>query len=178
MKKIVIFLGPSGSGKTILSKKLLDLGYKEIVGSTTREPRQGEINGKDYYFLTSEEFKNTSMIEFTEYAGNYYGTSIKEIEDKFQQSDKLFAVLNKDGVESFKKFYGDIVTTVYIYASLEKLEKHMIARNDNPDKINIRLQNVINDKELENIHLANYVIINEKSIDDSFELLKFMLGEK
>lgn len=177
-KRIVLFFGPSGSGKSVLSKKLFDLGYVELVSSTTRKPRLGEINGKDYYFLTPEEFENTKMVEKAKYADNYYGTSIHEIEDKFKQSDKLFAVVEKTGLAAFKKLYGDMVTSVYIYASLDVLESHMKGRHDQPDKISTRLQNAINTGELNNIHLADYVIINNKTIEESFELLKFMLGEK
>ena len=83
-KRIVLLFGPSGSGKSVLSKKLFDLGYVELISSTTREPRAGEINGKDYYFLTAEEFEKTKMIEKTQYNGNWYGTEISEIRNKLQ----------------------------------------------------------------------------------------------
>lgn len=177
MKKIVVFYGPSGSGKTILSRELLKLGYEEIVGATTREPRNKEKHGREYYFLTQEEFFNTKMVEYAEYSGKYYGTPEEEIEKKFIKSDKLFTILEKNGVESFKKFYGDLVTTIYIYCPPDILEQRMIERGESQETIVKRLKNIVATGELNNISLADYVIITNKTFEENLKLLKFMLGE-
>lgn len=177
MKKIIIFYGPSGSGKTILSRELLKLGYEEIVGATTRDPRKGEIHTRDYYFFTEEEFFRTEMVEYSEYSGKYYGKPVNEITKKFKKSDKLFAILDKNGVESFKKLYGDLVTTVYIYCPPDILEQRMVDRGESQETIVKRLKNIVATGELSNISLADYVIITNKPFEENLKLLKFMLGE-
>lgn len=178
MKKIVVCYGPSGAGKTSLAKELINLGYIKIIGSTTRVPRAGETNGIDYYFLDKEEFLNTEMVETAQYADDYYGTQLQEVQKKLEQSDKVFAILESNGVKSFKEYYGDLVTTVYIYCSPEVSRQHMENRGDDPLKIEKRLRNAFEKGEFNNISLADYVIINEKTFEESFKLLKFMLGEE
>lgn len=132
--KAIIFSAPSGSGKTTIVKHLLeknpDLGFS--ISASTRDRRgRSEEHGKDYYFLTPEEFKkkidNNDFIEWEEvYAGNFYGTLKSEI-DRIWQSGKnvIFDVDVKGGL-NLKKYFGDRALAVFVKVpSLEMLKARL-----------------------------------------------------
>ena len=132
--KAIIFSAPSGSGKTTIVKHLLeknpDLGFS--ISASTRDRRgRSEEHGKDYYFLTPEEFKkkidNDDFIEWEEvYAGNFYGTLKSEI-DRIWQSGKnvIFDVDVKGGL-NLKKYFGDRALAVFVKVpSLEMLKERL-----------------------------------------------------
>ena len=105
---IVTVTGPSGSGKTVLSKKLKDSGFEPLVSTTTRLPRQGEIDGVDYYFLSEEQFnkdlKNGLFMENVEYNGILYGVSSKEASRAFSMNRPAVLVAEPHGVEQISDF--------------------------------------------------------------------------
>lgn len=182
MKIIYCFLGPSSSGKTTLAKNLKDIGFIELVSCTTRKIRIGEIEGSDYYFLTKEEFNNTELIECVEYSGNYYGLSKKEIDNKLQDNDKIFVILDKQGVLKIKELYGDIVKVIYVYCSEETLKERLLERgkkmNISEEQTLSRIDTITREGELNNISLADYVIINDKNnLEKNINLLKFIVGD-
>lgn len=162
-KKLFGIVGPSGSGKsTYVAYARKKLGYGEIVSTTTRAIRIGEINGKDYHFVTREEFENIEMIEVDEYSGNLYGTAQKDLDNAYRQSDKAFMVLTFEGAQSFKTLFHekslDIdVITIFVNTPIGELEKRMIRRGDDLDKIKERIDNIITRKEYENKEKTDYV---------------------
>lgn len=104
---IVTITGPSGSGKTVLSHLLRDRGMKDMVSTTTRDPRQGEQNGRDYHFVTREQF-NTDLqagkfMENIEYNGVLYGVSVNEAELAFELNRPAVLVAEPHGVEQVYK---------------------------------------------------------------------------
>lgn len=110
--KIVCLLGRSGAGKTLISNELEKLKYKKMVSYTTRLPREGEVHGKDYYFITKEVFDNlikkNIIIEWSEYNGNYYGLSHPV------GSTHYVAVVELRGFKRLKEIYGNQVIGIYI----------------------------------------------------------------
>lgn len=132
--KALIFSAPSGSGKTTIVKHLLktnpDLGFS--ISASTRDKRgRTEENGKDYYFLTPEEFKskidNDEFIEWEEvYAGNFYGTLKSEIERIWKSGkDVIFDVDVKGGL-NLKRYFGDKALSVFVKVpSIEVLEARL-----------------------------------------------------
>ena len=105
---IVTVTGPSGSGKTVLSKKLKDSGFEPLISTTTRLPRQGEVDGVDYYFLSEEQFnrdlKNGLFMENVEYNGVLYGVSSKEASRAFSMNKPAVLVAEPHGVEQIADF--------------------------------------------------------------------------
>ena len=100
--KLIIVSGPSGSGKSTVTKIVKDkLNIPLSISATTRNPRDGEINGKDYFFLSKEEFKNKiANDEFYEYAevhGNYYGTLKKTVEDNLNRGLNVILEIDVQG---------------------------------------------------------------------------------
>lgn len=135
--KAIIFSAPSGSGKTTLVKHLLqnnpDLGFS--ISASTRDKRgRSEQHGKDYYFLTPEEFKkkidNDEFIEWEEvYEGNYYGTLKSEITRIWSEGKNVIFDVDVKGGLNLKKYFGDKALAVFVKVpSLEILEERLKAR--------------------------------------------------
>jgi guanylate kinase len=158
--KLIIFSAPSGSGKTTIVKHLLatnpNLGFS--ISACTRDKRgRNEVNGKDYYFLTPEEFKqkidNNEFVEWEQvYVGAFYGTLKSEIERVWSlQKHVLFDVDVKGGL-SLKKYYGDRALAIFVKVpSLEILEQRLRSRGtDSDDSISKRLFKVKFEMSFEN----------------------------
>ncbi len=108
--KLIIFSAPSGSGKTTIVKEIIktDIPFGFSVSATSRAPRSGEINGRDYHFLSIEEFKsaisNNEFLEWEEvYENQFYGTLISEVEEKLDAELNVDALENDMGEKRAKK---------------------------------------------------------------------------
>jgi guanylate kinase len=123
MSKLVVVVGQSGSGKTLLAEKL---GYNKVITATTRIPREGEINGKDYYFLSKGEFenkiKNNDFIEYVKLGEKYYGTPISSLSDNENQ----IIILDSKGVESLLKNNIDCIV-IYMQRSIDKIKESLMS---------------------------------------------------
>lgn len=166
--KLIIFSAPSGSGKTTLVKHLLSLDYslEFSVSATSRQPRPGETHGKDYYFLSGEEFrekiKNREFLEWEEvYGGIFYGTLKSEVE-RIRNSGKhvIFDVDVVGGV-NIKKFYGDDALAVFVKPpSVEELKNRLEKRStETEEKIKMRIAKA--QQELGFESRFDVVIVNE-----------------
>lgn len=148
---ILVLLGGSCSGKTDLAEKCVDLGYERVITNTTRQ-RRIDDSENSYNFLTKEEFQqkieNNEMIEYAEYNGNLYGTSIDSI------TEKCVIVLEPNGYKAIKKIYGEKVVGIYLKVSDEERRKRGIFRGDNEEILNKRIQE---DKETFNESLEKIV---------------------
>jgi len=183
-KKIWLLLGPSGSGKTTFGLYMQELGIPEIISHTTRKPRvnkQGELiefNGVNYYFVTLDEFNQVEMLENFPYADNWYGTSVKEVEDKLNNYGSAYAILNLDGVKLFKQKFGNLVKTIYIYCSPDILYQRMLDRGDLENEAHRRIKNLIDTGELNNIEYSDYVIRTDKhDLEFCKQMIKFIISE-
>ncbi len=166
---MLILVGPSASGKTEATKILIEkYNLKKLVTYTTRNMRVHEVNGKDYHFISKEEFmdkiKNNFFIEYVEYNGNFYGTSREDL-----SKDKV-VILEPAGVKAYVQKAKELIKICYLRTSIEYRLKRMIARMDDPKEIEKRIQNddLIFNKELET--LADWVIdSNDISLEDLTE---------
>lgn len=168
---IFAFLGSSGSGKDSLAIMLEEeFGVTRLISHTTRIPRKGE-NNKSYFFVDVDTFNTFDFIEEVEYAGNKYGLSKAEIDDKLKSND-VYTIVNREGVEALKSLYGDQVKCIYIYADMATTRERMIARGDSKEAIEIRLNNAIVDREFENFDIADKVIYNNKDLSSARQSLR------
>lgn len=162
-QKLFGIVGPSGSGKsTYVAYARKMTGFGEIISTTTRLPRKGEQDGKDYHFVSDEEFKKIEMIEVDEYSGNFYGTAQKDLDNAYCQSDCAFMVITYEGTQSFKRVFKeknlDIeVITIFVYTPIEELEKRMIHRGDDMRKVQERIENIQKRNEYGNMEKTDYV---------------------
>ena len=162
---LVVLSGPSGVGKGTLAK-LLSERNKNValsISCTTRAPRGGEINGKEYFFIEKEEFKNKinqgGFLEYSEHFENYYGTPKSFVLSKLESKDVLLEIDVNGGLE-IKKNYPDAVLIMIAPPSLEEVRNRLIKRNtESLEKINLRMQRI--DYELGKKDLYDYTVIND-----------------
>lgn len=146
--KLIVFSAPSGAGKTTLVKHALE-HVNQIqfsISCTTRDIREGEEHGKDYYYLSAEEFKskigNDEFIEYEEvYTNNYYGTLKAEIQRITEQGKSVVFDIDVMGGLNIKKMYGQDCLTVFVHPpSLAVLEERLVARNtESEEKLQQRI---------------------------------------
>ena len=181
---IYIFCAPSGSGKSTMVKHMLHKypGKFELsVSCTTRPPRGQEVNGREYYFISVEEFKkrieNNDFIEYEQvYEGLYYGTLKEEIE-RIEAAGRqvLFDVDVKGGL-NLKKILGDEATSIFICPpSIEELRRRLEGRGDtSPEMIEKRLAKA--EEELSYKPYFDRVVVND-DLTHAFEQLDAIIAE-
>lgn len=163
--KFIVISGPSGVGKgTICNKLLNELNAWYSVSTTTRSPREGEVEGVNYYFVTKEDFeekiKNDEFLEYNIYNGNYYGTSKKIVLEKMDKGINVFSEIDVNGAHNIKKIFPDALLIYIAPPSIETLRERLIGRGtESIDKINERLK--IAEKELKEIDFYDYVVVND-----------------
>lgn len=174
---ILIISGPSGCGKSTLLKEV----YKNIsdyyfsISTTTREPRIGEVNGVDYFFVSKEEFeediKNGNFLEYAKVHDNYYGTSLKPIIKALNEGKLVIFDIDVQGHHLVRKKMNDSVTSVFITTpSLKVLEERLNNRNsDSLEVIEKRVKNA--KKEIEFFDEYDYFIVNDNLESASNELV-------
>jgi len=168
---ILVISGPSGAGKsTIIDAASAEIGeFYFSVSTTTREPREGEVDGIDYYFVSKEEFetdiKNGSFLEYAIVHGNYYGTSLKPVREALKKDKLVIFDIDVQGHRLVQEALGDIVVSTFITPStLTQLINRLSTRkSDNIDVINKRLQNAKD--EIKAIDEFDYLIINDNVQD-------------
>jgi guanylate kinase len=183
--KAIIFSAPSGSGKTTIVKHLLqlDLNLEFSVSACSRKPRKNEIEGRDYYYMTVEEFRKGieqgDFIEWEEvYENNYYGTLRREIERIWKAGRQVVFDVDVIGGLNLKKiFAGDALAVFVQPPSLEVLEKRLRERSTEPeDKIIDRLAKA--ETEMEYAGMFDAVIINDvlrEALDRAEQLVRDFL---
>ena len=163
--KFIVISGPSGVGKgTICNVLIKELSAWYSVSMTTREKREGEIEGKNYFFVTKEEFeeniKQNNFIEYNIYNDNYYGTPKSKILEKINNGQDVFSEIDVNGARNIKKQFPDSLLIYIAPPSLEELKNRLINRGtDSEEQINNRLE--IAKEELKQTDMYDYVIIND-----------------
>ncbi|MDR3071247.1 MAG: guanylate kinase [Endomicrobium sp.] len=172
---VVVISAPSGAGKTSICDAIARSdGAVYSVSYTTRSPRQGEKNGKEYFFVDESNFKkmikSDKFAEWAKVHGNYYGTP-RELLDKTLKSGKnIFLEIDVRGGMNIKKQYPQACMIFIMAPDLKTLEKRLVVRNkDRKETINIRLNNA--KKELTYLHKYEYLVVNRK-LKDSVVAIK------
>ena len=174
--KILIISGFSGVGKGAIVKSLLkdNSNYYLSVSATTRSPRKNEIDGKDYFFISKEEFKklilDNKFIEYTSYLDNYYGTLKESISRQTSKGKNVILEIEMEGAEKVKKQNSDIILIFILPPSLKELIRRLNNRNTESKK-NIVDRIFKAKSEIQYIKNYDYVIVNE-NIEKSVEIIK------
>ncbi len=164
--RLFVISAPSGAGKTTLIHHVLsrveNIAYS--VSHTTRTPRAGETNGKDYFFVTEQEFLSLiddgMMLEWAKVHGNYYGTSLGFVRDTLEKGTCLILDIDVQGAEQVMKFYPDCVSVFIMPPSMEELRHRLEQRGtDSQDMIKMRLENAR--MEMEKQSLYSHVLVND-----------------
>ncbi len=163
---LYVIVAPSGAGKSTLVSALLerepDIGLS--ISYTTRAPRPGELSGREYFFVSREEFKAMAdrgdFLEHAEVYGNWYGTSKRWIEKTRAAGSDVLLEIDWQGARSVKALFPDMTFIYILPPSIEVLRQRLIKRGkDAKDVIERRLAEAHED--LKHVHEADYVIINE-----------------
>jgi len=170
--KSIIFSAPSGSGKTTIVKHLLkqDLNLEFSISACSREPRENEVHGKDYYFLSVQDFRKGieqgDFIEWEEvYKGHYYGTLKSEMIRIWNAGRHVVFDVDVVGGSNLKIILGDDALAIFVKPpSLEILEQRLRDRSSDPEeKIRDRLAKA--SKEMEYANLFDVILLNDRLED-------------
>ncbi len=163
---VFIISAPSGAGKTTLCKEIIRImpDTKFSVSYTTRRPRPGEIDGKDYIFVNEDTFKrmieNDEFAEWAEVHGNYYGTSMKALNDIIESGQDVILDIDVQGAQQMRDRFG---TGVYIFVlppSLDVLRRRLEERGQNSlEEIERRVRKAV--EEIREYKKYDYVIVND-----------------
>ncbi len=166
MGKLFVISGSSGVGKGTLLKLFLDKHpeFKLSVSCTTRKPREGEENGVNYFFLSTEEFnnliKNDEFLEWAEFSCNMYGTQKAYVERKLSEGKNLILELDTTGALNVKKVMPEACLIFILPPSMEELESRLRGRHtESEDAIQKRLNTV--KIEIERSNQFDYKIVND-----------------
>ncbi|MGP1500393.1 MAG: guanylate kinase [Bergeyella cardium] len=175
--KVIIFSAPSGSGKTTLVKHALNT-FPQLafsISCTTRSPRGEEIHGKDYYFLSPEEFKlkiaEGAFVEYEEvYTDKFYGTLKDEVQRIWDENKVVIFDVDVKGGIALKKYFGAQALSIFIKPpSVEELERRLISRGTD-DETTIRTRISKAEEELSYQHLFDKIVTNDNLSDAKKEV--------
>ena len=162
---LLVISGPAGSGKGTVIKMLMerDGDFAYSVSATTRAPRPGEVDGKNYYFVTREEFeeriRSGGMIEHTSYCGNFYGTPKKEAEEMLRAGKNLILEIEVEGALNVKRLYPEAVMIMLLPPSFATQEERLRGRGtETEEKVLLRLERT--KEELKELSAYDYIVYN------------------
>lgn len=165
---LIVLSGPSGVGKGTVRKALFeqkDIQLHYSVSATTRKPREGEVNGVDYFFKTREEFEEmiakNGLLEWAKFVDNYYGTPIDYVEKTLQEGNDVFLEIEVQGAMQVKKAFPDGVFIFLAPPSLSELKNRIVSRGtETADVIQDRL--TVAKEEIDMMDAYDYVVENDK----------------
>jgi guanylate kinase len=142
--RLIVLTGPSGVGKGTLMKALLQR-HPELyfsVSVTTRSPRPGEINGKHYYFVSRDRFEQMvaqgELLEWAEFAGNYYGTPRQPVEEKIQEGKLVVLEIELEGARQIRSSFPSALRIFILPPSLKELEQRIRGRGQDSEEAIVR----------------------------------------
>lgn len=179
---LVILSAPSGCGKDTVFKALCKRrnDIVESVSATTRAPRDGEIDGVNYYFKTVGEFEkmiaNNGLLEYAKYNNCYYGTPVDGVQNAVDAGKVCFLIIEVQGAQSIMKMCPDAVSIFLLPPSMEVLEHRLRKRETNsPDDIKSRID--IAESEIKIAPLYKYNVVND-SLEDAVDEINEIINKE
>ncbi len=163
---MIVVSGFSGAGKGTLMKRLVEEydGYALSISATTREPRSGEKDGREYFFLSREQFEqkiaDSALIEYAEYCGNYYGTPRDYVENHLAAGHDVILEIEIQGALKIRKQYPDALLLFVSTPDAAELRRRLLGRGTETEEvIGRRLHRAA--QEAEGIEEYDYIVIND-----------------
>ena len=174
---LIVLSGPSGVGKGTVRKALFSQpgnDFQYSVSMTTRQPRPGEVNGKDYFFVSKEEFeqhiREGQMLEYAKYVDNYYGTPLKYINDTLDEGKDVFLEIEVNGAMQVRSKCPDGVFIFITPPDLMELRQRLIHRGtDSMEVINKRIHKAFG--EIQMMQNYDYAVVNDQ-VDNAVTKIK------
>ncbi len=180
---LFVISAPSGAGKTTLCKEIIDIfpNLRHSVSYTTRSARPGEVHGRDYFFISTDEFQRMiAAEEFAEWAevhGNFYGTALKTLEDFKANGIDVILDIDCQGAQQLKKRYRGAVYLFVLPPSYQELRRRLDCRSsDTPEVIERRIEAAAD--EIKESRWYDYIIINDVFIKAVEELKSVLIAEQ
>ncbi len=179
---LIVLSGPSGVGKGTLAKLLVDndQNISLSISCTTRAPREGEVHGREYFFIDKDEFKQKiacgGFLEYSEHFENFYGTPKAFVEQSLKNGDVLLEIDVNGGLE-VKKNFPDALLIMLMPPSKEEIKNRLLKRStESEEKINLRMQRI--DYELDKVGLYDYSVVNDELDRALNEIQNIIKNEK
>ncbi len=177
--KLFVYAGASGVGKGTIMKELLkkDESIKLSVSATTRLPREGEVDGREYFFVTRQKFEemiaNDGFLEHAQYCDNYYGTPKAYVDEKLNEGYNVFLEIELQGAQNVLNMRPDAVSIFILPPSVEELERRLRDRGtETEDAILKRLSQA--KVEMDHAKMYKYTVVNDdlqKAVEDVLEIV-------
>jgi guanylate kinase len=174
---LIVLSGPSGVGKGTVRKEIfshIDTSFEYSISMTTRKPREGEIDGVDYFFKSRGEFEQLiaeeKLLEYAEFVGNYYGTPVDYVRETLDKGKDVFLEIEVQGARQVRKKFPEGLFIFLMPPSLSELKNRIETRGtESEEVINNRLN--VAKEEIEMMNLYDYVVENDQ-IDHACERIK------
>ncbi|MCT8395463.1 guanylate kinase [Weissella soli] len=174
---LIVLSGPSGVGKGTVRKALFeetDIDFQYSISMTTRNPREGEMNGEDYFFVTREEFEKNiaegNMLEYAEYVGNYYGTPKTFIDDTLASGRDVFLEIEVQGALQVKEKMPEGAYIFLTPPDLDALKERLVGRGtEDMDVINKRVNTAAS--EIRMMANYDYAVVNDE-VENAVQRIK------
>lgn len=177
---LAVVSGFSGAGKGTIMKALLGKydNYALSISATTRKPREGEVHGREYFFLSVEEFEamieNDQFIEHARYVSNYYGTPRSYVEEKMAEGKDVILEIEIQGALKVKEKFPETLLVFVVPPTAEDLKNRLIGRGtETMDVIESRMDRAL--EEAEEMESYDYILVNdtvEKAVEDLHNLIQ------
>ncbi|MEL3972365.1 guanylate kinase [Rossellomorea oryzaecorticis] len=165
---LIVLSGPSGVGKGTVRKAIFsqeDTRFEYSISMTTRKPREGEVDGVDYFFKSREEFEalieQGKLLEYAEFVGNYYGTPVDYVRETINNGKDVFLEIEVQGAQQVRDKFPEGLFIFLAPPSLSELQNRLITRGTETDEV---IQGRLNTarKEIEMMNLYDYIVENDK----------------
>ncbi|RWR14076.1 guanylate kinase [Siminovitchia fortis] len=171
---LIVLSGPSGVGKGTVRKAVFsrpDAKFEYSISMTTRKPREGEVDGVDYFFKSKEEFEKLieegKLLEYAQYVGNYYGTPVDYVKETLEAGKDVFLEIEVQGAKQVREKIPDGIFIFLMPPSLAELKNRIVGRGtESVDLIRNRMEAAR--KEIELTSMYDYIVVNddvERAVD-------------
>lgn len=179
---LIVISGFSGVGKGTVVKRLVeDYNYSLSVSATTRAPREGEVDGKDYYFKSVADFQNlidyNGFIEWAQYVDNYYGTPRKFVEEEMKKGNDVILEIEVQGAMNVKQQYPDAILIFIAAPDAASLRERLAGRGtESEEVINKRMSRAV--EESKDIDEYDYIVVNDVLDECVHSVHSIIVGKK
>ena len=179
-RHLLVVSGPSGIGKDTVVNNLIKNheGIELAVSATTRPPRPGETQGRAYYYMDVPHFQEMidqgEFVEYTNYAGNFYGTLKEEVNKRIRQGITCVLVIEVNGTANVRRVFPDCTTVFIVAPTMEEHERRLRARGSESEEVMAERMRIAQE-EMKMADSYNYVLMNddaERCAEELYQLLK------